>query len=286
MSDRYIEKLSYHMIKSFSNWLVEGVTPEQADKEIAKMQKWADEKSVEMEVCTYGQDKQIFFATAFNRWELSLEAAVKKSGQNSNYQQTYSKDRDNLKWYYTVPGQSSNSYNYRDNKKPGNFNTLKGFMETALELEKTFEICSQFLSTLGLEFDAKDNYKGTHKKLVWSIKSKTEYSIKLRLPSKEGSINLEYDSNPSSRGSEWEVWFNPPKSTGKRTQIDISNGSFFLEIYNGLAICENDLNKDAEIALNALANKPFDEVWNIIKGGNWKEIAHTYRGHKLKKFGV
>ena len=27
------------MIKSFANWLVEGVTPEQADKEIAKMQK-------------------------------------------------------------------------------------------------------------------------------------------------------------------------------------------------------------------------------------------------------
>ena len=48
------------MIKSFANWLVEGVTPEQADKEIAKMQKWADEKGIEIKVhdSDYSESKQ------------------------------------------------------------------------------------------------------------------------------------------------------------------------------------------------------------------------------------
>lgn len=282
MSDRYIEKLKTIMIKSFSNWLVEGVTPEQADKEVEKMQKWADTKGIEIKVhnSDYSESKQIFFTTAFNFWELDLEASSKKGGQNSNYQQTYSKDRNNLKWYYTVPGQASNSYNYRSNKKAGNFNTLKGFMEIGLELEKTFEICAQFLSTLGLEFDAKDNYKGTHKKLVWSIQSKTDYSVKLRLPSKNG-ISLDFSANDG-----WSVWFSPAQGNGKRNKIDISNGSFFLELYNTLVECENDLDKNAELVLNAISNKPFEEVWNIIKGGNWKEIVVPYRGHNMKKFGV
>ena len=46
MSVRYIEKLKTIMIKNFSNWLVEGVTPDQADKEVEKMQKWADTNGI------------------------------------------------------------------------------------------------------------------------------------------------------------------------------------------------------------------------------------------------
>ena len=277
------------MIKSFANWLVEGVTPEQADKEIAKMQKWADEKGIEIKVhdSDYSESKQIFFTTAFNFWELNLEASSKKGGQNSNYQQTYSKDRDNLKWYYTVPGQSSNSYNYRSNKKAGNFNTLKGFIEIALELEKTYEICAQFLSTLGLEFDPKDNYKGIHKKLVWNIKSKTDYSTGLRLPSSNRTVKLEFNQSEKSYvNNGWDVWFSPAQGNAKRNHIDISNGSLFLEIYNALVECENNLDKDAGVVLNAIVDKPFETVWNTIKGGNWKELVIPYRGRKLKKYGV
>ena len=275
------------MIKSFANWLVEGVTPEQADKEIAKMQKWADEKRIKFEMNEYGNDKQFTFTTAFNRWILNLEKSRTKGGQNSNYQQTYNSDRDNLKWYYTIPGKPSNSYDYRANVKAGNFNTLKGFMETALELEKTFEICSQFLSTLDLEFDASDIHGGISKKLVWSIQSKTDYSTGLRLPSSNRTVKLEFNQSEKSYvNNGWDVWFSPAQGDAKRNHVDISNGSLFLELYNALVECENDLDKDAEIVLNAIADKPFETVWNTIKGGNWKELVIPYRGRKLKKYGV
>lgn len=173
------------MLKSYLQFINEGVSPETRDKIFAKAVQWVKEMGygdVEPNINSYSS--YLFIRTEIGLWSLELEAASKKGSiSDYSFSQQYSRDDNNLKWYIKYPGGSSR-YDHRSNKKAGNFNSLKKLIIDFKNAEDAFVIVRDFLAAFGKEIDI---YKSTN----WQGKNLKELGVTLNMG--DGDLSYRYD---------------------------------------------------------------------------------------------
>jgi hypothetical protein len=268
--------------KLFEQFLTESVTPEQRDKIFADATKWAEGLKLDYKKNDGFNGKGWFMVhTELGTWTLDLTGVTKKAGQNSNYQETYSEDRTNLKWYITYPGRS-NSYNYKSNTKAGNLKTFKSLIERFEEVKKTLELAEKFLEIVGI------NDRKLKDSVSFSGENLKNLTVSYRIC---GDGDLDYTVD--KYGTKDYVYQCRYKDNGRfeRTTFDATKGElFYYTVLAGKPAIDKlegyDTDKMLEI-LELLKDKPVEEVWKLIEKGDWKDLEHQFRG-KLsgKKFGL
>jgi len=252
------------LFEQFINNINEAVTAEQRDKAISKVEEWAKKEGYKINKSSiyHDQTAYIIVHTPTGAWSLNLEAATKKSGQDSMYRQTYTRDSSNLKWYIQYPGRT-NSYNYRSNTKPGSPKTFIEIIEAFKEPSRLIMMYSEFLELIDDEYKFSDNnihYSGKN------LKALGISFMKLTFNREKG------------------YYFN-------NMIVDPEKGEFLLQALNSFESSHDKKEaKNGKIVreiLEILKDKPLDNVWDEIKNGNWKELANKYRGTiQGKNFGI
>ncbi len=150
----------------FSEWLVENESSDKNQKIAEDIEKWGKSLSGANEVSIskfYGNQITIYFKTNYGCWMLSLEAAHKKKGIDSySFNQTYSKDENNLKWYMSWPS-AYNRYNHRSDKKLISIKTFKTIFEKVMTIYEIFDKAVEFSELLNKDVEQWKNGRCTFK---------------------------------------------------------------------------------------------------------------------------
>ena len=272
-------------IKKFTDWTTvnESVDTAQRDKIFKEAEKWADSIGLKYRH-NNGMFGEGFFMvfTPFGTWHLKLEAAVKKSGQDSMYRETYSRDHSNLKWYIEYPKPFS-QYNARANVKPGNLKTFKLQVEKFQKVYEKFTFLRNFLETLGVEEEYKYRFHGNNLSdlgVSWSISTAGDIDFTVE-DKKTGafSYSARYKKDLTASYG-WE-----------RDNFDPEKGEIF---YYGALAARPLIEKAGKVnfdrilpILEVLKDKPVEEVWKLLEKGDWKFLEDKFKGRVTgKKYGL
>jgi hypothetical protein len=274
-----------NLIRKFSEWVNESVTPEQKNKVFDEAEKWAKDLGLDV---TSNLEGGWFMVRLMGTWTLSLEASTKKSGQDSMHRQTYSRDYDNLKWYIEYPAVFS-QYNSRGNKKPGNFKTFKTLIEKFQKIYENLLYVEKFLETLGVDKKISGGRNGTVRFEGNNLKE-----LGLNYLIGGGELAYRFDKY-TTKDFIYDCRFVKATTNGvnmfTRESFNPEKGEIFY--YAALAAKRPiesagkvDTDRIIEI-LEILKDRPREEVWKMIEKGDWKSLADRFRG-KLSgtKFGL
>jgi hypothetical protein len=232
------------MLKSYLQFINEGVSPETRDKIFAKAVQFAKEMGYgDVEPTINSYMSYVFINTEIGTWGLELEQAAKKGSiSNYSFSQEYSRDENNLKWYIKFPGRSSR-YDHRSNKKAGSFNTLKKLMIDFKNAEDAFIIVRDFLNAFGKEIDLN--------KTNWGGKSLKALGVDLSL-SFDGNLYYNYFKSLDTRKFEARYKMEDGKFT--RTFFDATTGELLY-----YALLASGLTEEAK-AIESVKDQKLEDI--------------------------
>jgi hypothetical protein len=262
------------MVKRYKEWLLES-EGSLTEKVKADFEKWVTSLGLEHWVHESSFDEEVSFnLRMMGVWSLSYEKSKTKGRQDSMYRQTYNTG-STYKWYISYPAPHS-QYNYRSNVKSGNFKTFKALIEKFLKVNEKIQMMREFLSLIDEEEfkDLKVSFSGKNLKDL------------------EADIRITRDGNIYTGDEKWKGRYGEKGSGGglqfQREEFDPETGALFCYSFLGTRTMLNqDLDTKILSIVDAVRDLPVGKAWEVLKSGDWEEIATHLRGSiSGKRYGV